>query len=124
MSVYLHLFHGRKTPDENLDDWGSDGPVIGPLRYVHITYMATVRLGIQRKLVEKFFPAEHQKMVEFVAKTPSGFTSCYTDPEAIEDIFLPFAEDLIEHDGVYYGDFSIGGSELQAVDFNAGAVLG
>src|SRR3546814_15310909 len=29
--LYLHLYHGRKDPDESLEDWGSDGPVIGPL---------------------------------------------------------------------------------------------
>jgi len=28
---YLKLFHGRKTPDEQLHDWGSEGPVIGPV---------------------------------------------------------------------------------------------
>jgi hypothetical protein len=36
--LYLHLYHGRKDPDENLEDWGSEGPVIGPLAYVHTTY--------------------------------------------------------------------------------------
>lgn len=38
MSVYLYLFHGRATPDEDVEDWGCEGPAIGPLDYVHTTY--------------------------------------------------------------------------------------
>lgn len=37
MSVYLYLFHGRATPDEDVEDWGCEGPAIGPLDYVHTT---------------------------------------------------------------------------------------
>jgi hypothetical protein len=36
--VYLKLFHGRKKVTQNLNDWGHDGPMIGPLAYVHGTY--------------------------------------------------------------------------------------
>lgn len=35
--VFLNLFHGRKHPDEQLDDWGSHGPIIGPVN-VSMTY--------------------------------------------------------------------------------------
>lgn len=45
MAVYIRLFHGRKTPDEQLDDWGSDGPVLGPFDFVHTTYAHHVKLG-------------------------------------------------------------------------------
>jgi hypothetical protein len=38
--LYLHLFHGRNTPDEKLDDWGFQGPYFGPLDYFHITYIS------------------------------------------------------------------------------------
>jgi len=41
--LYLGLFHGRSDVNENLNDWGADGPLFGPLRYVHTTYMSTVR---------------------------------------------------------------------------------
>jgi hypothetical protein len=27
--MYLRLYHGRKDPDETMDDWGTDGPMIG-----------------------------------------------------------------------------------------------
>jgi hypothetical protein len=35
--VYLQLFHGRKTPDEQMSGWGTEGPVLG-------TAMALLRL--------------------------------------------------------------------------------
>lgn len=112
--LYIHLFHGRKTPDEELDDWGSDGPVIGPLRYVHGTYMSTLRVGCaNHDVLEKFFPEEHAHNQEFLAKHPDGAVDDH--PEG----WFKIVEDLIFHDGVYYGDWSIGGSELKAVDFNA-----
>ena len=45
MPVYLELFNGRHHPEEELDDWGFDGPVLGPLPFVQITYKSYVRLG-------------------------------------------------------------------------------
>ncbi len=45
MSVYLRLFHGRVTPDEQLNDWGTDGPVFGPYDYVSTTYGCEIRMG-------------------------------------------------------------------------------
>lgn len=29
--MYLRLFHGRTDPNQQMDDWGSDGPLIGPV---------------------------------------------------------------------------------------------
>jgi len=43
--IYIHLFHGRDNVDEAMDDWGFDGPVLGPLPYVHITYMSEIKIG-------------------------------------------------------------------------------
>lgn len=115
--LYIHLFHGRKTPDEELDDWGSDGPVIGPLRYVHGTYMSTLRVGCKRDVLARFFPEEEARVAKHITDYPD--TSAYRDDDEILDVFFPFHEDLLVHDGVYYGDWSVGGSELKAVDFNA-----
>jgi hypothetical protein len=42
--LYLHLFHGRTDPAEELADWGFAGPTFGPLRSVHQTDAATWRL--------------------------------------------------------------------------------
>jgi hypothetical protein len=44
MSVYLELFHGRKSVREQLQDWGSPGPILGPLAFVHTTYAADIKL--------------------------------------------------------------------------------
>lgn len=43
--AYLELFHGRKTPDERLDDWGEQGPVFGPFPYFHTTYALEIKFG-------------------------------------------------------------------------------
>ena len=45
MSVYLELFNGRNTPTERLDDWGFEGPILGPFEYVHTTYAANIVIG-------------------------------------------------------------------------------
>jgi len=42
--LYLRLYHGRTNPDEDMDDWGIDGPVFGPLTSVVMTYLSTIRL--------------------------------------------------------------------------------
>lgn len=77
MTVYLKLLHGRTDPNQQLEDWGFDGPVLGPFEAVHFTYTTHVRC----------FP-----------KGSDG------DAEAIE---LCYHDDLLVHDGKYYGDFEI-----------------
>lgn len=36
--LYLHLYHGRTSPDQELNDWGEDGPYVGPISFVTWTY--------------------------------------------------------------------------------------
>jgi hypothetical protein len=43
--LYLRLFHGRLDKNADMDDWGLDGPVLGPLRCVHVTYMCDIFIG-------------------------------------------------------------------------------
>mgnify|MGYP001346063904 FL=1 len=43
--VALELFHGRAMPDQDLDAWGTQGPVF-LLDYVHVTYLCDIKLGI------------------------------------------------------------------------------
>jgi len=38
MAIYIELFHGRISPDEELEDWGFQGPILGPYPYIHYTY--------------------------------------------------------------------------------------
>ena len=78
--LYLHLFHGRNSPEEELEDWGEDGPYIGPLKSVHVTYLSTLH-------------------VEFEA----GFTSlCHGEGDP-----LFFHQDLLYFKGKYYGDWTV-----------------
>lgn len=52
--AYLRLFHGRlPSPDggiSGLDDWGLDGPVLGPFPYIHVTHAAEIEFGDSREL--------------------------------------------------------------------------
>jgi hypothetical protein len=42
--LYLRLYHGRENPDQEMDDWGFNGPTFGPLSCVIITYFSTMRI--------------------------------------------------------------------------------
>ena len=44
MPVYLELFHGRKSTTEQPDDWGTQGPILGPLKFVHTTYGSDIKI--------------------------------------------------------------------------------
>jgi len=88
MSVYLELFHGRTDPDVDMDDWGTEGPVLGPLRFVHGTYQSDVKLAPENP----------------------------PDPQD-EIIFLSYVDDMIYYDGVYYGDWSVISAELAEKEF-------
>lgn len=41
--IYVDLFHGRKTVEENLEEWGTHGPVFGPYRHVTVTYTGWIQ---------------------------------------------------------------------------------
>ena len=43
--LYIRLFHGRTDPKQDMDDWGSDGPVLGPYKFAHTTYQCHLKLG-------------------------------------------------------------------------------
>ncbi|HUP65817.1 MAG TPA: hypothetical protein VM557_11115 [Thermoanaerobaculia bacterium] len=43
MAVYLDLFHGRDTIDEDLNDWGDHGPSLGPFDSIQTTYLDHIR---------------------------------------------------------------------------------
>jgi len=38
MSIYIQLLHGRKDPDEDMNEYGFDGPCIGPFDWMHVIY--------------------------------------------------------------------------------------
>jgi hypothetical protein len=44
LPLRFRLFHGRVDPLQQMDDWGTDGPVF-PANFVHTTYGRHIRLG-------------------------------------------------------------------------------
>jgi hypothetical protein len=42
--VYMELFHGRKDPNQEMDDWGEPGPIL-ECQYVHTTYSHDIKIG-------------------------------------------------------------------------------
>jgi hypothetical protein len=75
--LYLTLHHGRDNPEEHMDDWGYDGPIIGPFKWCHITYNATFNFG---------FPG-----IEEDGTGPCTVVTCVND--------------LVVFQGKYYGDW-------------------
>lgn len=44
-AVFLNLFHGRDDPYAQMENWGDEGPILGPLDYVHVTYSSYVHIS-------------------------------------------------------------------------------
>lgn len=93
--LYLGLFHGRKKPDEELDDWGFNGPVIGPLEFVHTTYASEVKIEFKTMAdFERYFPEEAKRRRE---------GGLFGDPSAQ----LSIHEDMLVFEGEYFGDWTV-----------------
>ena len=43
--LYIRLFHGRTDPAQQMDDWGTDGPILGPYIFCHTTYGCHLKMG-------------------------------------------------------------------------------
>jgi hypothetical protein len=87
--MQLHLFHGRTTPDESLQDWGFDGPTINEI---------TSLTGTYGELYVHFENEQHL----YKAQKQTGW-----------DIFgdfalaLRFQEDLLQTADGYFGDWEL-----------------
>lgn len=104
--LYLKLYHGRDTVEEEMDDWGFEGPTLGPFRSIVITYMGTIKISMERKAFKAAFP---EVFAEWEAKGYSNAAGDYdpTDGRSwVDEILFPI-EDLIEFQGKFYGDFAI-----------------
>ncbi len=95
--LYLRLYHGRATADEQMEDWGSDGPVIGPLVSIHVTYMCHVKFATTPDVMERFFP---DVMAQWRARGVSNGHGPVCDWQ------FNVIDDLIEYGGTLYGDWS------------------
>jgi hypothetical protein len=85
--MYLKLLHGRTVVNEELDDWGADGPWIGPLNWFHCTYLLDIGLG--------FTGGEELSSQSY-------------NVEITSPIYL--YQEMIYCDGMYYGSW-----ELQSI---------
>lgn len=63
--VYIRLFHGRRSPDMDMDDWGTEGPCLGPFRWVHPSYTHRIWLGRQRTWGQELFLSYYEDLVYY-----------------------------------------------------------
>ncbi len=77
--MYLKLVHGRSHPGQEMNDWGEDGPVFGPLAVCHTTYGSDVKL-------------------EYMSTSPG-------EPEQVLE--LTVRDGLMYYGNMWYGDWSV-----------------
>lgn len=82
--LYFGLFHGRRLPLEQMDDWGFDGPTIGPLKWCHTTYAFNIKIQFQNSVdALNYFGVQR------------------------EQFLLDMNGDLVVFGGMYYGDWTV-----------------
>jgi len=85
--TYLGLFHGRATKEENLDDWGTNGPIIGPLEYCHTTYGDITRFRLRDDVDRE------------------AHAALLGDSDLEQDFCLE--DGMLKIGGVFYGDWTV-----------------
>lgn len=96
----LKIFHGRDTVDEQMDDWGYEGPTLTAIQWWHTTYY-----NEQRMKFATFADAE-------AAKQLTGWKcvdNCTLQPIFEGDCLVVRAGDGKTR---YYGDWSLYDPEL------------
>lgn len=79
--MYLKLMHGRLDPEQDMDEFGFDGPWIGPLDQFTVVY---------NNYIQMFFQDGSE-----------------TGPFDSVDGSLHICDDLMHYKGAYYGDWAI-----------------
>ena len=82
--MYLKLLHGRTFVGQELNNWGEDGPWIGPLEWFHCTYLSDIGIGF----------------VGGDELSPMQFDDDYPSP-------MHLYKSFIYYDGMYYGDWEL-----------------
>ncbi len=72
-SVYIKLFHGRDDPEQDMDDWGYNGPTLGPFEAVCFTYCTDVRCIINEMTGEDLRLSFHTDMLVHEGKYYGDF---------------------------------------------------
>ncbi len=95
--TYLGLFHGFKTEEQRIKaaeagEWGKDGAMIGPLKYVHTTYACDVKFAFE----------DISDAIQY------GLTDTIDEKEEPVNLFiLKIKDECIEFDGMRYGDWIV-----------------
>ena len=79
----IKLYHGRKSPDEQLDDWGSDGPLLA-IGGFQVTYLSTYRVKLADE--DWHFLKFVGDLLYYDGILYGDFTISDSDPEAIGQI--------------------------------------
>ena len=84
--LYLALFHGRSHPKQQMNDWGFNGPLIGPLEWCHTTYATNIRVCFE---------------------SPNDEAVYFSDPAYPEGQDIAIVGDLLCYGDAYYGDWTV-----------------
>lgn len=103
MALFLKLFHGRKDPDQDMDDWGFEGPHLGPMKYVHTTYAHDIKFAMEVEAYKKAFPEDAERAER---------ESYYHNGHRWVDGHLMMHNDMIHLGDSYYGDWSAYDTEV------------
>lgn len=79
----MKLFHGRKSQNEQLDDWGSDGPLLR-IGGFHVTYLSTFRVMLADE--DWHFLKLVDGLLYYDGVFYGDFTIGDTDPETLGQI--------------------------------------
>ena len=85
--MYLRLFHGRSDPNQDMDEWGSYGPVLGPYELIHSAYAFSLELGNNDTCDELFY---HGGMVYYDGIYYANWT-VFDDPTLNDGRYQPTA---------------------------------
>lgn len=83
--LYLALFHGRSDPQEQMSDWGFDGPLIGPILWFHTTYALELKVQFATSDVERLY---------------------FSEVRYPEQAYLPLVDHMVLYNEMYYGDWT------------------
>lgn len=103
--LYVGFYHGRENPDEDLDDWGFDGPVIGPLQWWHTTYADYIRAELVTPETETGRALLRAYINEGIVEEHSYTSNGAFIPGGMFELRLH--DDMAEVGGKYYGDWSV-----------------
>jgi len=93
--LQLRLFHGRADPDEDMDDWGFDGPIIRDIVAIHFTYMSDVNV---------FFASPGACLMAYYATGWERFDDVALNMKFYDGLVrLEHSDNTLE----YYGDWEI-----------------